>query len=82
MTNKLTLSIEKDVVESAKNYAREKGKSLSEVVENYLKLLAKTEINSKQLSPITERLHGSVKLPADFDYKKQIAVEISNKHLQ
>ena len=82
MTNKLTLSIEKDVVESAKNYAREKGKSLSEVVENYLKLLAKTEINSKQLSPITERLHGSVKLTADFDYKKQIAVEISNKHLQ
>ncbi len=80
MANKLTLSIEKEVVESAKNYAQETGRSLSELVENYFKALTQKEIQSKPLSPRIKRLRGSVKLPDDFDYKKSIESEITNKH--
>jgi len=36
MTTKLTLTIEDTVIDSAKKYARQKGKSLSDIVENYL----------------------------------------------
>lgn len=39
---KLTLSVEKALVEEAKIYAREAGKSLSEIVEEYLEFLVFT----------------------------------------
>jgi hypothetical protein len=35
MNTKLTLTLEKEVIEIAKKYAKEKGQSLSEIVENY-----------------------------------------------
>ena len=43
MTAKLTLTIEDTVIDSAKKYARQKGKSLSDVVENYLKSISASE---------------------------------------
>ncbi|WKN42377.1 DUF6364 family protein [Tunicatimonas pelagia] len=39
MNTKLTLTIEKEIIEIAKKYAKEKGQSLSEMVENYLKFV-------------------------------------------
>jgi hypothetical protein len=39
MTQKLTLSVEKDIIEHAKQYAKTHKKSLSELIENYLKAL-------------------------------------------
>jgi hypothetical protein len=39
MDTKLTLTIEKEVIEIAKEYAKEKGQSLSEMVENYFKFV-------------------------------------------
>ncbi len=38
MNTKLTLSLDKMVIEEAKNYAKEKGISLSKMVENLLRL--------------------------------------------
>lgn len=39
MNIKLTLSVDKTVIEQAKEYAQSKGVSLSAIIENYLKLL-------------------------------------------
>lgn len=39
MKTKLTLTIEKAVIENAKQYAQETGQSLSELVQNYLSRL-------------------------------------------
>ncbi len=39
MTTKLTLTIEQDVIKTAKIYAQKKGRSLSDLIENYLKTL-------------------------------------------
>ena len=53
MNTKLTLTIEKEVIEIAKEYAKEKGQSLSEMVENYFKFVTvgRKRMKKKQLSP-------------------------------
>ena len=82
MDSKLTLSIDKDVANKAKIYARSKGRSLSDLIENYLKLLTKNSaIEDTEYSPIVKSLLGSITLPNDFDYKKEIANSIAKKYL-
>ena len=85
MNTKLTLTIDESVVKQAKAYAKKQGRSLSVIVENYLKDVTKTEeITDKdnELSPILKRLIGSVNLPNDFDYKTAIYDAINDKHSQ
>jgi len=36
MNTKLTLTIEESIIEKAKSYARKNGRSLSDIIENYL----------------------------------------------
>ena len=62
MLTKLTLTIEQSVIERAKEYAQEKNKSVSRIVEEYLRNLseAKTtyKITESLKSPITDSLVG------------------------
>ena len=44
MITKLTLTIEKSVIEKAKKYAREKERSLSDIIENYLKAITEMKL--------------------------------------
>lgn len=82
MSTKLTLTIDKDVIEKAKRYARKRERSLSAMVENYLKSLVDTEKDSNsELSPIVKSLKGSFNLPENFDYKKELADRLSEKYL-
>jgi Family of unknown function (DUF6364) len=82
MDAKLTLSIDKDVARKAKVYAKSKGRSLSDLVENYLKLLTKnSSVEDSEYTPGVKSLLGSISLPEDFDYKKEIADYLSNKYL-
>lgn len=62
MNTKLTLTIEKEVIEIAKEYAQEKGQSLSELVENYFKFITsnKREIKPSNLSLRVQRLRGII----------------------
>jgi hypothetical protein len=80
MTTKLTLTIEEQVINSAKKYAQKKGKSLSNLVENYLKSISMKESEVKSLSPEVTRLMGVIKLPEDFDYKTGISKSLSKKY--
>jgi len=82
MNTKLTLTIEKDIIEEAKIYAKDKGQSLSDIVENYFKLLTKDnrEIKPTQLSPRVRRLRGIISVEEDFDYKKLLVEELSKKY--
>ena len=82
MTTKLTLTIDHSVIESAKAYARETNRSLSDIVENYLKAVSlehrETEI---EITPLVKSLKGSFSAPADYDYKKELAKALSEKYL-
>lgn len=82
MNTKLTLTIEKEVIQVAKDYAKEKGQSLSEMVENYFKLVTvtKRKIEPNRLSPRIKRLRGIIKTDGDIDYKKLLEQELSKKY--
>jgi len=80
MTTKLTLTVDKTIIERAKSYAKKTGRSLSELIENYLENLTEENDNS-EMSPKLRKLVGSVKLPADFDEEKELRNAIEKKHL-
>ena len=82
MNTKLTLTIEKEVIEIAKEYAKDKGQSLSEMVENYFKVLTsgRTVINEKQLSPKVRKLRGIIKIENNLNYKEILTEELSKKY--
>ena len=82
MNTKLTLTLEKEVIEIAKKYAKEKGQSLSEMVENYFKFITIREnvIEEKELSYKVKKLRGIIKTEDNFDYKKTLTEELSKKY--
>ena len=82
MTTKLTLTVESSIIERAKSYARDSGRSLSELIENYLDDLTMKKKNVKErLSPKLKKIAGSVKLPKNFDEKKELRSYLERKHL-
>lgn len=81
MTAKLTLTIEKTIIERAKAYAKGTAKSLSELIENYLESITSEKNTSKQLSPKLKKIVSAVKLPKDFDEKKELRAYFERKHL-
>lgn len=82
MNTKLTLTIEKEVIEIAKEYAKDKGLSLSEMVENYFKFVTvkRKKIKEKQLSTKVRKLRGIIKTDENLDYKKILTEELSKKY--
>ena len=80
MTTKLTLTVEKSVIERAKSYAKNTGRSLSEIIENYLTTITKESAND-ELSPKLKKLVGVVQLPEDFDEKAEFRSALEKKHL-
>lgn len=82
MKSKLTLTIEQSTVKKAKEYASDKGRSLSDIIENYLKILtAQEQAEDSELSPNLKSLKGSFKAPREFDYKTELMDSLSKKYL-
>lgn len=82
MNTKLTLTIEQRIVARAKKYAKKRGRSLSDIIENYLMVITKEERSGAiEITPLTKSLRGSFKAPKDFDYKKELSKELSEKYL-
>ena len=80
MTTKLTLTVEKSVIERAKFYAKSTGRSLSEIIENYLETITR-DSNETELSPKLKKIVGVVNLPKDFDEETELRSAMENKHL-
>jgi len=89
MKTKLTLTVDKSTIEKAKIYAEEQGRSLSALIENYLKALHpknnviafKFDLSKAEPSSTLKRLIGSVKLPYNFDYKEERLQRLNEKYL-
>ena len=75
MQTKLTLRLEDQLIEQAKYYAAQSGKSVSQVVSDYFKLLMsqKTKLNSPS-PPITQSLRGLLRESEldEKDYKRYL----------
>jgi hypothetical protein len=80
MTTKLTLTIDDSVIAIAKKYAKQNGKSLSDIVENYLMSLSSKGNTEENISPSILKLLGSIKLPDNFDYKKELTKGLAKKY--
>ncbi len=79
MNTKLTIKLDKEVIEQAKIYAKKQNTSLSKLIEYYL-----SQITSKQkketINPIVKELSGIIKLPKNLDAKKAYRQHILNKY--
>lgn len=62
MNTKLTLRMDEDVIRGAKRYSAKTGKSVSQLVEDYLAVLSRRAPKGPEgLPPRVARLHGALK---------------------
>ncbi len=82
MITKLTLTIDQDVIGRAKKHASQEGRSLSDIVETYLKVITSDEKREEiRITPRIKSLKGSFKAPDGFDYKEELKKGLSEKYL-
>lgn len=82
MHSKLTLTIEDSVIKKAKRYAKSRGRSLSDIIENYLKVITHNDpIADTELTPLVKSLKGAFKAPEGLDYKEELTKGLSEKYL-
>lgn len=80
METKLTLKLDKEVINQAKQYAESKKISLSKLIESYLLLLTKETKNKEYISPLVESLSGVIELPENYDDKAEYRDYLSEKY--
>lgn len=81
MDAKLTLKLNKAVIEKAKKYASNKKMSLSRIIEAYLQsLTSETENSEFEISPFVKSIATGVEIPADLDCKKEYSDHLTEKY--
>ena len=82
MTTKLTLTLDKNIIESVKIYAKKNKISLSKLVEFYFKsLTSANKHNIENLSPITKELSGIAKIKSTKSDKELLEDALNKKFL-
>ncbi len=82
MDTKLTLILNDNVIQRAKIYSRKHKISLSKMIESYLDSITKPKDTEKitSITPLVESLSGVIKLPPDFDYRKEYGNYLAEKY--
>ena len=81
MDTKLTLILDKDIIERAKSYASTKKTSLSKLIESYLDRVTAEEKSKEEISPLVKSLSGVLSIPKNLDHKEEYANHLANKYL-
>jgi hypothetical protein len=79
METKLTLTIEKSVVEKANGIAKARKTSLSKLIENYLQQIT-NEMSDDEITPLVKSLSGIIKLDTATENKTTYADYLINKY--
>ncbi|MBP7738203.1 MAG: hypothetical protein KA369_19665 [Spirochaetes bacterium] len=82
MNTKLTLNIDKNIINKAKTYASNQRISLSKLVEEYLKSLSSGSKEEFVVAPITKELSGIIKKKTKIDYKSTVEDYLITKHIK
>lgn len=86
MNAKLTLTIDKEVIEEAKRYAKSENRSLSNLIESFLRQVSNNEKieDEYEIHPDVLALRGSFKMPKNMslDYKKELREAKDEKFLK
>ena len=81
MQTKLTLRLDDEVIRHAKAYAKARGKSISQIVADYLRMLPVTHTQQGEpparLTPIVSSLRGVLRRPGaaevdESDYRRHL----------
>lgn len=80
MDKKLTLSLNENIIESAKHYAKSNNISLSKLIESYLGTLTKREKKKNEITPLVESLSGVISIDDDLDIKDEYAKYLIEKY--
>ncbi len=80
MDTKLTLRLDKEVIERAKRFAKEYNTSLSKMVEQYFDRITRPGDEEMELTPLVRSLYGIAALPADFDARSEYFEHLMEKH--
>ena len=80
MNTKLTLNLNKDTIESAKDYAKSNDTSVSKLIENYLNSLIRKNVKEIKVSPLVESLTGVIPQITDEDYKRDYYEYLNEKY--
>jgi len=78
MSKKLTLSMDEKVIEKAKLFAKRSNRSLSELIESYLKKITDQSMDDADIELLN--IKGLISLDKDFDEKKEIRDILVKKH--
>jgi hypothetical protein len=85
MDTKLTIKLNKDVINQAKIYALSHKRSLSSIIESYLQTLVNpdgSEGNNEkiEISEFVKSMRTGVQIPSDVDAKIEYAKHVSEKY--
>jgi hypothetical protein len=85
MDAKLTIKLDKLVIERAKEYAKSHKRSLSKIIESYLQSLtiqedSKNDKGDIQISPFVKNMSSGVHIPADLDLKTDYSDYLAEKY--
>lgn len=78
---KLTLSVDRDVVNNAKRLARERNTSISALFERFIvSLLASTKLPPEGIGPITRKASGLIKMEDGSRHEDILAEALADKY--
>lgn len=80
MYTKLTLNVNKEVIEKAKKYAKSKNISLSKLIESYLNTLISKKKKNLEFTPLVNSLSGVIKMDKEMDHKKDYTDYLMEKY--
>ena len=79
MDAKLTLKLDREIIEQAKTYAKNKNTSLSKLIESYLGFIVDPKDN-QEITPLIKSLSGVINLPKNVDVKSEYRKHLLNKY--
>jgi hypothetical protein len=80
MNAKLTLSLDRDIIEQAKEFASARHKSLSKLIEGYLRQATSSIDDSKQITPLVAKLSGVIDARQLGDHKSDYGDFLADKY--
>jgi hypothetical protein len=80
MNSKLTLNLNKSIIQKAKDYAKDREISLSKLIENYLNSLTGKSNKKTTITPLVKSLTGIIPEQSDEDSKSDYYDYLTKKY--
>ena len=81
MEVKLTLKLDREIIEKAKVYSNNKNISLSKIVEKYFRTLTDDDKkNNADYAPIVKEISGVINMETEYNHKKEYTDYLIEKY--